>query len=150
MTMDVGTCPVCGAYGGEMAKPSTMLAVCDVLIVKALEAMGKRIVRAERSRFSRLGTKPWHLAHTMWTPDALMVEKGLVGSWDVIPALLDNHGCCGVTSRQVESMVDNYVRDLLVTGTPHNMTDLRYRFEKFLGIPLSEPQPYEGADRVPS
>lgn len=145
----VAACPMCGAYGSSsLAQPPALLAVCDVLVVHALETVGKRIVRAERSRYSRLGTRPWHQAHTMWTPDTAMVDKALIGSWDVIPALLDNHGCCGVTSRQVESMVDQYVRDLLVVGKPHNMSDLRYRFEKFLGITLAEPVPYEGQPRV--
>jgi hypothetical protein len=111
--------------------------------VRALEAVGKRIVRVERSRYSRLGTKPWHFAHTIWKPDVGMVDKGLSGSWDVIPAMLDNHGCCGVTSRQVQQMIDSYVRDLLITGTMHDLSELRYRFEAFLGIPLEEPEPYE-------
>ena len=143
-TQTVGACPVCGAYSGStLGQAPALLAVCDVLVVRALEAVGKRIVRAERSRYNRKGTRPWHEAHTIWTPDPSMVNKGLEGSWDVIPAMLDHHGCCGVTSRQVQQMIDSYVRDLLVTGTAHNMTDLRYRFEQFLGIPLEEPEPYE-------
>lgn len=139
----VAACPVCGAYSGAtLSQAPALLAVCDVLVVRALEAVGKRIVRAERSRYNRKGNKPWHEAHTIWTPDPGMVNKGLEGSWDVIPAMLDNHGCCGVTSVQVQQMIDAYVRDLLITGTIHNMTDLRYRFEQFLGIPLVEPEPY--------
>jgi hypothetical protein len=43
-------------------------------------------------------------------------------------------------------MVDRYVRDLLVTGKGHNMDDLRYRFETFLGIPLEQPRPYAAQD----
>ena len=39
-------------------------------------------------------------------------------------------------------MVDTYVRDLLITGTAHNISDLRYRFERYLGIPLADPMPY--------
>jgi hypothetical protein len=144
----VSACPVCGAYGGtSLAEAPALLAVCDVLVVRALEQVGKRIVRAgdrstRGSRFRQMGTRPWHEAHTLWKPTADMVDKGLFGSWDVIPAMLDNHGCCGVTSRQVQEMVDTYVRDLLVTGTAHNITDLRYRFERYLGIPLTEPVPY--------
>jgi hypothetical protein len=121
--------------------------VCDVLVVRALEQVGKRIVRAgDRStrgtRFKAMNHRPFHEAHTLWRPTPDMVDKGLFGSWDVIPAMLDNHGCCGVTSRQVTEMVDKYVRDLLVTGKGHNMADLRYRFETYLGIPLAEPEPY--------
>lgn len=140
----VGACPMCGQYSGStLGQAPALLAVCDVLVVRALETVGKRIVRAERSRFNRKGTRPWHEAHTIWSPDDKMVEKGLEGSWDVIPAMLDNHGCCGVTSRQIQEMMDSYVRDLLVTGTAHNITDLRYRFESRLGLSLHEPEPYE-------
>lgn len=138
-------CKCCGAYSGATlasSQPPALLAVCDVLVVRALEAVGKRIVRVERSRFNRLGTKPWHVAHTVWTPDPEMVNKGLKGSWDVIPAMLDVHGCCGVTSLQVTRMIDAYVRDLLVTGTLHDINELRYRFERFLGVPVTAPTPY--------
>lgn len=140
----VAACPVCGAYGGvTLSQAPALLAVCDVLVVRGLEAVGKRLVRAERSRFSRMGTRPWHEAHTLWRPDAAMLDKGLAGSWDVIPALLDSHGCCGVTTRQVTDMVDSYVRDLLITGTRHDLSELRYRMETVLGVPLGEPVPYE-------
>lgn len=142
----ISACPVCGAYGGAtLSRAPALLAVCDVLVVRALEAVGKRIIRADRSRFNRKGNKPWHQAHTMWRPDPSMVDRGLAGSWDVIPAMLDNHGCCGVTSRQVQQMIDSYVRDLLVTGTPHRLTELRYRFETFLGLCVMEPEPYDPA-----
>lgn len=144
MTETVAACPVCGAYGGEsLAQAPALLAVCDVLVVRALELVGKQIVRAERPRHRILGTRPWHVAHTLWRPEPIMVERGLRGSWDVIPAMLDHHGCCGVTSRQVQNMLDTYIQDLLVTGTAHNLTDLRYRMEKFLGVPLAEPEPYD-------
>lgn len=143
-TEHVTPCPVCGTYAGSpLAQAPALLAVCDVLVVRALELVGKQIVRMERSRFNRMKNRPWHEAHTLWRPRDDMADKALKGAWDVIPAMLDNHGCCGVTSRQVTEMVDGYVRDLLVTGTAHNITDLRYRFENRLGIPLAEPEPYE-------
>lgn len=145
-TEQAAACPCCGSYGGSgvtLAQAPALLAVCDVLVVWALGTVGRRIVRAERSRFNRMGTRPYHEAHTLWPPEDYVVNKALVGAWDVIPAMLDNHGCCGVTSRQVQDMVDVYVRDLLVTGTNHNLTDLRYRFEKYLGVPLEEPEPYD-------
>jgi len=145
-TEHVTPCPVCGTYAGSpLAQAPALLAVCDVLVVRALELVGKHIVRLERGRFNRMKGRPWHEAHTLWKPRPDMIEKALKGAWDVIPAMLDNHGCCGVTSRQVAIMVDSYVRDLLITGTAHNITDLRYRFENRLGIPLAEPEPYEPA-----
>jgi hypothetical protein len=131
----VSPCPVCGAYGGQtLATASPLLAVADVLVVRALEVAGKRIVRAERSRFRVLGTKPWHVAHTIWRPTPDHVKKSLDHAWDVVPAMLDAHGCCGVTSRQVVDMLNKYASDLLITGTAHDLGELRYRFESKLGI----------------
>lgn len=133
-------CPVCGAYSlapeGEM---SALLAVCDVLVVKALEKLGNYIVRAERSRFRALGTKSPTLAHTLWPAEDALVDKALRGAWEVVPALLDVHGCCDVTSIQVTSMLDDYVHDLAITGTAHTLVGdggLMYRFQSQLGLPV--------------
>lgn len=132
-------CPVCGTYSiNPGAQSSALLGVCDVLVIRALETVGKRIVRVDRSRFNRKGTTPWHLCHTLWLPPGVMIDKALEGAWDVIPPLLDVHGCCGITSPQVTQVLDTYVRDLLITGTGHSITDLRYRLEAFLGITVPE------------
>lgn len=146
----VGACPCCGAREGEaLAQAPALLAVADVLVFRVLEGIGKRIVRCDRSRFEQMDGRPhhvqWHLAHTKWEPDTAMIDKGLIGAWDVVPAMLTSHGCCGVQADQVVQMLDDYVRDLLITRTPHNLHDLRYRFEKFLGVPLVEPPEYGAA-----
>jgi hypothetical protein len=128
---------VCGAYSlTHDEQSSALLAVCDVLVVKALETMGKWIVRADRSRFRALGTRPWYLAHTLWQPNDLVISKALKGAWDVVPAMLDAHGCCDVTSRQVTDMLDSYVHDLVITGTAHHINHLAYRFSDRLGLPV--------------
>lgn len=130
-------CPVCGAYSlAPDVQASALLAVCDVLVVKALETMGKWIVRAERARFRTLGTHPFYVAHTFWPPDEAMVDKALKNAWDVVPAMLDTHGCCDVTTRQVTTMLDSYVHDLSITGTPHHINQLAYRFTDRLGLPI--------------
>ena len=139
MTETLAPCPVCGAFGNTLATASPLLAVCDVLVIRALEVAGKRIVRAERSRFRVLGTRPWHVAHTLWRPDPVHVKKSLEHAWDVVPALLDSYGCCGVTSRQVTQCLDAYTGDLLITGTAHSIDELRYRFETVLGIEVPAP-----------
>ena len=130
-------CPCCGApTSTPLAQGSALLAVCDVLVVRALEGLGKRIVRADRSRYRTMGTRPWHEAHTIWRPDEHQVVKSLKGSWDVIPALLLHHGLSGVSARSVEEMLDQYVRDLAITGTAHSIDELRYRLSELLRIVL--------------
>lgn len=137
MTGIPSPCPVCGAYSlAPDAQTSTLVAVCDVLVLKALETMGKYIVRADRARFRQLGTRPWHQAHTLWRASDEIADKALRGAWDVVPALLDQHGCCGVTALQVVGMLDCYVHDLVITGTAHDTGELLYRFEAHLGLPV--------------
>lgn len=109
-----------------------LLAVCDVLVVKALESMGKWIVRMDRSRYRMNGGRPYVLMHTVWQPDDTVVDKALRGAWDVVPALLSVHGCCGVTAGEVTTVLDDYVHDLVITGTPHTLPELGYRLGHLL------------------
>ena len=88
---------------------TALVAVVDVLVVKALEAVGKRIVRADRARFNALKGRPFHEAHCLWPTDIITVSKATKGAWDVVPALLDNHGCPGVESGRVVTLLDAYV-----------------------------------------
>lgn len=130
-------CPVCGAYSlAPDQDVSTLLTVSNVLVFKALEAMGKYIVRAERARFKMLGSRPFHEAHTLWQADDATVDKALRNAWDVVPALLDVHGNAGVTPVQVTKMLDDYVHDLVITGTPHSLEELSWRYSSRLGLPV--------------
>lgn len=130
-------CPVCGAYSLEPeVNVSSLLAVCDVLVIKALEQMGKWIVKVDRSRFRILEPRPMYLAHTLWQADERTVSKALRNAWDVVPAMMDRHGCCDVTSRDVIRMLNGYVHDLVITGTPHSIEELGYRFRTRLDLPV--------------
>lgn len=137
--MDVPSpCPCCGAYSlAPEAGVTSLLAVCDVLVLKALEKMGNWIVRTERSRHRALGTRPVYLAHTLWQPADETVSKALKSAWDVVPALMDGSlVCCDVTARQITEMLDSYVHDLAITGTAHSLGELAYRFSDRLGLPV--------------
>lgn len=141
-------CPVCGGYSmTQDQQASTLLAVCDVLTIKALAQIGKWLIRAERSRTAEWGRRPIHTAHLKWQPDDNLVRQALKGAWDVVPALLGTYGCRGVTSDQVVEMLDSYVHDLAITGTMHDIHQLYYRFETRLNLPvyLKEPD-MDGAD----
>ena len=143
----VNPCPCCGVYsehGQSLAQPPVLLAVSYALVVKALEKVGKMLARngGNRGRVRLAESTPFYLAHTVIRPQPRDIDKGLHGAWDIIPLMLNNHGCCGVTPRQMEEMIDSYARDLLITGTGHSMSELRYRFQTFLGVQVAEPEPY--------
>jgi hypothetical protein len=144
MTAEIASsCPCCGAYSGTvLARPPALLAVCDVLVIRALEAVGRRIVRLKRDRFSQMHGRPWHVAHTLWRPDEVMTAKALNGAWDVVPAMLDNHGCCGLTTNEVTKMLDEYVHELIMQQRPHDLVLLKSRFENQLHVQVMEPTPY--------
>lgn len=132
-------CPCCGAYSlAPDASTVTLVAVCDVLVVKALEKVGNFIRRVGGRANWHLSSKPLHLIHTAAQATDEQTAKALNGAWDVVPALLDAHGCCGVTSLQVTTMLDDYVHDLVLTGTPHSLSELEYRFHARLGLPVGE------------
>lgn len=115
---------------GQDVDATALVAVVDVLVVKALEAVGKRIVRADRARFNALKGRPFHEAHVLWPTDIITVSKATKGAWDVVPALLDNHGCPGVESGRVVTLLDAYVSQVATHGAPHRLdrlvTALRY------------------------
>lgn len=115
---------------GRGVDATALVAVVDVLVVKALEAVGKRIVRADRARFNALKGRPFHEAHVLWPTDIVTVSKATKGAWDVVPALLDNHGCPGVESGRVVTLLDAYVSQVATHGVPHRLdrlvTALRY------------------------
>jgi hypothetical protein len=134
-------CPVCGAYSLLPAQQTvTLVAVADVLCIKALERVGQFITRASRQRYQLAQGRPMHVIHTIWQATDEQTERALRGAWDVVPVLLDIHGgCCDVTALQVTSMLDDYVHDLVVTGTPHTLHGeggLEYRFATRLGLPV--------------
>ena len=115
---------------GQDVDATALVAVVDVLVVKALEAVGKRVVRSDRARFNALKGRPFHEAHVLWPTDILTVSKATKGAWDVVPALLDNHGCPGVESGRVVTLLDAYVTQVATHGVPHRLdrlvTALRY------------------------
>ena len=133
-----GPCPVCGAVSiAPAVQRSTLLAVCSVLTVKALEKLGNHILRhgSSRSMHRELGAVPRHEAHTLWRASPEQVDRALTGAWDVIPALLSDLGCSGVSERQVRAMLSDYVHDLARAMAPHSVEALQGYFHR-LGLPV--------------
>ena len=125
-------CDCCGARDG-VADP--LVAACDVLVLRALELVGARVIRSDRSRWARFGDRPKHEAHLVWQADEDQVERALEGAWTSVSLIVGEHGCCGVDSAEVVATLDRYVRDLVLTMTGHSALELRYRMTAYLGVP---------------
>lgn len=125
MNPTVTVCECCGSP--TVAESDPLVAACDMLVLRALELIGKRIVRLDRSRFARIGTRPFHEAHLMWQPDDKAIDQALADAWGSVELVLSEHGCCGITVDQLTLILDRYVRDLCVTMQGHSTTELRYR-----------------------
>lgn len=104
------------------------------MVLRALELLGKRIVRADRSRHGRMNGRPWHEAHILWAPDRQMLDRALASAWDLAPWAVQEHGCCGVTVTELTATLDRYVRDLCRAQQGHTVTDLRYRLAAYVGV----------------
>lgn len=138
-----GPCPVCGAVSiAPAVQRSTLLAVCSVLTVKALEKLGNHMLRhgGSRSLHRELGSRPRHEAHTLWRASPEQVDRALTGAWDVIEALLADLGCSGVSHRQVQAMLTDYVHDLASAMAPHSVAALQGYFQRQLGLPVYDLQ----------
>lgn len=109
-----------------------ILVVCDVLVLKALEQMGKWIVRSDRSRYRTLNGRPYYLAHTIWQPDEATVTKALRNAWDVVPPAIEPW--CDLDPADVQTTLDSYVHDLVITGTAHTRDELAYRLTRLEGL----------------
>lgn len=141
-----GPCPVCGGVSiAPAVQRSSLLAVCSVLTLKALEKLGNHMLRHGKSRslHRELGTLPRHEAHTQWRASVEQVDRALTGAWDVIPALLSDFGASGVTHRQVQAMLTDYVHDLAQAMVPHSVELLRGYFNDRLGLPVYDRDPAE-------
>jgi hypothetical protein len=154
-------CPCCGSLVlAPDLQASQLVTVCDVLCHKALERVGAFLVRGRRARFLSSRDLPPSLLHTRWSLDDTvcadddadcltcraqriddLLTRALHGAWDIVPALVESHGCCGIDPDDVIAMLDEYVRDLAITGTPHTLDGpggLTYRVRTWLGISVLE------------
>lgn len=116
---------------GSSADDRGLIGACDVLVIRALELIGKRIVRVDRSRYARLGDRPFHQAYLLWQPDAEQLEKSLAGAWDYLPQIIEDHADSHVTAAQLSLLLDRYVRDLIQARRGHAVDELRFRMKAF-------------------
>lgn len=113
----------------EMTPPLPLVAACDALVLKALEAVGKRLVRADRSRYRVLGARPFHEAHTLWAASPAELDKVLRTAWDALPyvaavATAGGGPRPGLSVDRLTHVLDAYVRTAVGQQRPHDAADL--------------------------
>lgn len=108
-------------------------AICDVMVVKTLERVGAYIVRSPRSRRGQSAGIPQHEIHTVWADTDLRTAKAIGKSWEPFPALLARH-TSGFDADLVRTVITGYIHDLVVSGTPHNVDEMRTRLRDRAGI----------------
>jgi hypothetical protein len=142
------------ANGTTAPHLETLLAVCDVLVMKSLEKLGNFIVRVDRSRYRQLADsgRPAYAAHAIWPATDEMVSKALKNAWDVVPYVVDTYArtpnthLASVLPVNVITVLDRYVHDLAITGNEHDLAELAYRMRTYLRLqvwapPMSQVQP---------
>lgn len=109
-----------------------LVAVCDVLVLRALELLGKRIVRQDRSRYRRLGDRPWHEAHCLWQPDRATEDQAFRDAWTMLPDLLKRYPCGNVRPAELAAILDRHARELVRAQRSHDGYELVYRLDAWM------------------
>lgn len=112
-------------YGDQRA----MLAICDALVLKALETLGKRIVRQDRSRYRNVQDRNFIEAYSQWPVHPVTLEKSLTGAWDLLPILLQHHVPEKGDIQALEVFLDRYVRETVLKNKKHSLGRLYREFE---------------------
>jgi hypothetical protein len=113
----------------EQPELRTLAAACDMAVLRALELVGKRVARVQRSRYGAMqkSGREWHEVHTIWLPEPQMVDAALSGAWAIVPRLTKEHGCCAIVEPEVYQLLDSYVRELVFAQRPHTFEALESR-----------------------
>jgi hypothetical protein len=106
-----------------------LIAASDVLVLRALELVGKRVVRQDRSRYKRLGNLPWFEAHCLWRVDPTTLDKALADAWSMVPIVVRSWPCSELDSAQLRAILDRYVRELVGSQRGHEIAELAYCLE---------------------
>lgn len=111
---------------------SELRASCDVLVLKALEKLGKLVSRTYRSEHTRLRSAPWHLAHVATPISPRDLDKGLWGAWEIAEFVFTQH-IDKTTARELAAWLDLYTRALVQQQMPHNPQTFGRLFESEWG-----------------
>lgn len=117
-----------------------ILYAAHVGVLRALEVAGKRLITKDRHQRGNYQAVPPHLRHVRHSapgvpegiPDGVPVREDdldrlLRGVWDLLAEAIPGRP-------DVVAVADTYVRQLLVTGEPHQLRYLQWAFNR-AGLP---------------
>lgn len=115
-----------------------ILVACDALVDRALVKAGNWIVRKSRDRQGIIRGQYRGSAHVYWPlQDEHRIEVLLRDAWDHVDTMARRYGWTdSVDTERLRSLLQEYTRDLLMTGTRHNVGDLAYRLETRAGLSM--------------
>lgn len=138
-------CPLCGAVsltpGGESAP---LIAVADYLVERTLCGVSDLITRGRafgggRGVVAELRVRG-AAVESAWLvvgAPAAAVEKAISGrtdNWRVIALMLDDRSSFGISARQVQAVLTDYVHDIVADRRPHTIETLRLKMHHDLGL----------------
>ena len=149
MTRDVEACPLCGGVAiSPITSASPLLAIGDYLVERVLAKVGVLLTRGGGSARSEraaaadaaraLGVDPEDCWLAIATPTAV-VDKAIAlatDDWRVVVLMLGDR--VGVSPRQVQASLTDYVHELVADRTPHSRERLRHRMHADLGVLLHD------------
>jgi hypothetical protein len=113
-----------------------ILYAAHVGVLRALEVAGKRLITKDRHHRGRYQDVPPHLRHVRkhapGVPDNIPIgvpvrdedlDRLLRGVWDLLAEAIPGRP-------DVVTVADTYVRQLLVTGEPHQLRYLEWAFDR--------------------
>jgi hypothetical protein len=105
-----------------VSPPSSELVLADVMVTRALELAGKRMLTpVYRGQWPNV---PSHELHTkIKVRDNEHADKLLLGAWDWLGSLAD--GLCYRDQGRLEQALDAYCRTLMLRCMPHNRSMLK-------------------------
>lgn len=95
------------------------VAACEALALRALEVAGKRVLGRDRYRYTDLPVWEYHTVRQS-TPTS--VPRLLQGAFTAVPAVASR---LGVDPEKLTAALTSYVGGLLVSGSRHDVADLR-------------------------
>ncbi len=113
------TCDCCGVDPVALA--------CEMLILRALEVLGKRLVReaGKKNRWQDRGDTGWYALHTIWPASAKDIDGALRNAWDMVDEVQARWGTRDRYDILLGQKLDTYTRRLVTDQRLPDLGEIR-------------------------